>query len=395
MNCSLAMSLPGKTRPRLLLGDPLLGLVFLWGASAGTALGGDEGPASGPGPRPQAIRAAVNRALPLLVKASAEEYPQHRDCFSCHNQAVPAIALDLARRRGFAVQADTLRAIAEHTESDLGTALADYRQGKGQPGSVIRAGYALWALEAAGWTPDETTAAVAHYLAVVPGRRDHWAGQANRPPSEASDFTATALALRGLHAFGSAERADGPHKVPGPSTPAGDPAARRSRALAWLRQTQPRETEERVFRLWGLKFAGATPQDLETAVAELLRTQRSDGGWSQLDPPDPDKRQGDKGGAAKNRAPASASASDAYATGSALVALHLAGGLPTDRPAYHRGLAFLIQTQRDDGSWLVQSRSRPFQPYFESGFPHGPNQFISAAASGWAVTALALACPAP
>ena len=150
----------------------------------------------------ESIRAAVARALPLLVKAGAEEYPQHRDCFSCHNQAVPAVALDLARRRGFAVEADTLRAIAEHTEADLGTALDDYQKGQGSAGGVIRAGYALWALEAAGWEPDETTAAVTHYLNVVPGRSGHWLAQSHRPPSESSDFTATVLALRGLHAFG-------------------------------------------------------------------------------------------------------------------------------------------------------------------------------------------------
>ena len=96
-----------------------------------------------------------------------------------------------------------------------------------------------------------------------------------------------------------------------------------------------------------------------------------------------------------SRAPASALASDAYATGSVLVSLHLAGAVDTDHPAYRRGLDFLIRTQREDGSWYVKSRSRPFQTYFESGFPHGPDQFISAAASGWAVAALALACPLP
>ena len=67
----------------------------------------------------------------------------------------------------------------------------------------------------------------------------------------------------------------------------------------------------------------------------------------------------------------------------------------TDHAVYRRGLEFLIKTQRADGSWFVKSRSRPFQPYFESGFPHGPDQFISAAATGWAVAALALACPSP
>ncbi len=153
------------------------------------------------GPRPESIRAAVGRGLPLLIKASAVEYPKHRDCFSCHNQAVPAVALSLARQRGFAVDAQILRTIAEHTEADLNGAIDDYRKGQGQPGGVIRAGYALWALETAGWTADETTAAVAHYLTVVPGRDDHWTAQSQRPPSESSDFTATALALRGLQAF--------------------------------------------------------------------------------------------------------------------------------------------------------------------------------------------------
>ena len=87
--------------------------------------------------------------------------------------------------------------------------------------------------------------------------------------------------------------------------------------------------------------------------------------------------------------------SDAYATGSALVALHLAGGAATDDPAYRRGLEFLLRDQRTDGTWFIKSRSRPFQTYFESGFPHGPDQFISAAGSGWATAALVLACPVP
>jgi squalene cyclase len=56
-------------------------------------------------------------------------------------------------------------------------------------------------------------------------------------------------------------------------------------------------------------------------------------------------------------------------------------------------LRFLIADQREDGSWFVASRSKPFQPYFESGFPYGKDQFISMAATSWAVTALSLACP--
>ena len=45
----------------------------------------------------------------------------------------------------------------------------------------------------------------------------------------------------------------------------------------------------------------------------------------------------------------------------------------------------LLRTQCDDGSWYVQTRSWPFQPYFESKFPYGRDQWISAPATAWAV----------
>ena len=64
--------------------------------------------------------------------------------------------------------------------------------------------------------------------------------------------------------------------------------------------------------------------------------------------------------------------------------------LPVSAPVYRRGLRFLIRTQLADGSWHVRSRSKPFQTYYESGFPHGKDQFISITASGWATAALAL-----
>jgi hypothetical protein len=348
----------------------------------------------------ESIRTAVNRALPLLVKASSVEYPKHRDCFSCHNQAVPAVALALARQRGFAVDAKTLHAIGEHTEADLTSAIDDYRTGRGQPGGVIRAGYALWTLEETGWKADETTAAVAHYLAVVSSKRDHVSVSSNRPPSESSEFTATALALRGQRTFGASESGpqgkDAGQKKPRDQPEQTEEVPSRAAALRWLKRTKPRDTEDRVFRLWGLKYACASADELARAVSELLESQRKDGGWSQLDIPlESQQVEPGKGAGIAQNAPASDLHSDAYATGSVLVVLSLAGGLKTENPAYCRGLEFLIRTQHDDGSWFVKSRSRPFQPYFESGFPHGPDQFISAAASAWAVAALALAQPLP
>ena len=76
-------------------------------------------------------------------------------------------------------------------------------------------------------------------------------------------------------------------------------------------------------------------------------------------------------------------ASDAYATGQALVALKTAG------IGNARGVEFLMKSQLADGSWHVLTRAPAIQPYFDSEFPHGADQFISAAASNWAVMALA------
>jgi squalene cyclase len=85
--------------------------------------------------------------------------------------------------------------------------------------------------------------------------------------------------------------------------------------------------------------------------------------------------------------------SDAYATGTALVALHRTGSFRTEDPTYQRGLQWLLKAQLSDGSWHVVSRAKPFQKYFESGYPHGKDQFISITAACWATTALALAWP--
>jgi len=58
-------------------------------------------------------------------------------------------------------------------------------------------------------------------------------------------------------------------------------------------------------------------------------------------------------------------------------------------PVYKRGVEYLRNTQLADGSWYVKTRTFPVQPFFESDFPHGVDQFISAAATNWAVLALA------
>ena len=109
----------------------------------------------------------------------------------------------------------------------------------------------------------------------------------------------------------------------------------------------------------------------QKCIKDLLTSQHKDGGWAQE----------------------SGMESDPYATGETLVALHMAGGIETSDPVYRRGVAFLLRTVEDDGSWFVRSRSFPFQGYIESGYPGHQDQFISVAAATWATAALAYSLP--
>jgi hypothetical protein len=84
--------------------------------------------------------------------------------------------------------------------------------------------------------------------------------------------------------------------------------------------------------------------------------------------------------------------SGAYTTGLAMIALQSAG-LPVSDAAYQRGVQYLLGTQLEDGSWHVRTRAAGFQPYFDNGFPHGVDQWISAAGTSLATTALTLAAP--
>ena len=109
--------------------------------------------------------------------------------------------------------------------------------------------------------------------------------------------------------------------------------------------------------------AGMSAQETRESIQLIERIkqrQRPDGGWSQA----PDM------------------ASDAWATGQALYALAQAG-LKADEPTIQRAHAFLIKTQRDDGSWPMTSRpTKPGDKGCKSLIP------ITGAGSAWAILGL-------
>src|SRR4051794_9660492 len=118
---------------------------------AGLALAA-VGRAEGPDP---AVKAAVEKAL-KRVEAGAGNYPTHRQCFSCHHQAMAIFSLTAARRRGLTVDADLL-------DSQVEFSLKTYRdhepiaRGRGVGGDSTAVGYVLNALAAADHPADDTT----------------------------------------------------------------------------------------------------------------------------------------------------------------------------------------------------------------------------------------------
>jgi squalene-hopene/tetraprenyl-beta-curcumene cyclase len=133
------------------------------------------------------------------------------------------------------------------------------------------------------------------------------------------------------------------------------------RGLAWLRAQQ--ESDGSWFGRWGVNYiygigavvpalvaAGVPSSDksIQEALEFLFAHQNPDGGWGE------DIRSYD------DKSLAGVGASTASQTAWALIALIAAG--EADNEAAHRGVAFLVTTQLDDGNWD--------EPYFTgTGFP--------------------------
>ena len=300
------------------------------------------------------VRAAVQLSLPLLQKADAT-FLRKSGCVSCHHNSLTAMTVALARTSGFAVDEQLSRSHLDR----LGPYLESWREsvlrGAGIPGLQDTVSYILLGMGAAGYVSDPATEAMAYYLRARQLPDGHWRLAAHRPPIESSEFEVTAASLRAMQLF-----------RPAPQRSEYEEAIRL--AATWLAANRAATTEDRAFQLLGLVWAGAEKKTIERLAQDLLKEQRPDGGWSPL--------------------PMASMQSDAYATGQALVALRDAGVLAVASPAYARGVRFLLNTQLEDGSWHVRTRAFPLQAYFESDFPHGGDQWISAAATNWATMAL-------
>jgi hypothetical protein len=289
------------------------------------------------------VREAASRAVRLIDRTSAS-FLTTRTCFTCHTQTLAAMVLNDARRSGIEIDEANFQRQYERAFEVHGV-LGGVR--------VDTVGYALWALDIGQHAPDDKTEAMVEYVLNHQPDLGTWQITVDRPPAEASNFTTNYVALRGLHRYGSAKQREAI-------------AARETAVKLWLESANAADTEDQVFRLRLAQELKLPADTVDRFVQKLLSEQDPEGGWVQKPGMKP----------------------DAYATGSVLVALHEAAGKSCQDPAWQRGLDYLLRTQEPDGSWHVESRAKPLQEYFESGFPHGKDQFISAFATGWATEAL-------
>jgi hypothetical protein len=178
---------------------------------------------------------------------------EERQCFSCHNQGIPILALTTARDRGFAVRSEDVRNQLEYIVEHVGRDLANTRKNKDQSVSANRAGSALATLEHGGWKADATTEGLVEYLLEYNKDLDHWAPIHDRPPSQGSHFGATYFALRGLRAWGMAAQKE---RI----------AKRTALVRGWLLKAKPQDTEDHVSRLHALHEVGVQGKVLQEAL---------------------------------------------------------------------------------------------------------------------------------
>jgi len=328
-----------------------------------------RGAKRGTGPRREAIapaqpggiadpRVSLRRSIGQVLDV-APGFPERTSCISCHHNALPAIAAATARRKGIEIDEAHARANLDHIIEFFTASMP--RMMLGDPavgGEALTAGYVQVALARNNHPLDTMTATITHWLIARQMPDGTWLGNGlNRPPSEYSPISHTAMATAGLTAY----------DVPGLKTSIHQSLRR---AQQWLLAAEPKSAEERGMRLMGLVWTRAPRPRVEAAIRDVRAHQESGGGWSQF----------------------GRTAPDAYATGLSLFALCVAGVPPTD-DSYQKGVTFLLGTQYQDGTWLVKTHSFPVQRYFESGFPFGRHQWISTAGTSWASLAIAQTLP--
>lgn len=306
-----------------------------------------------------AIRGALDKSVPLLLKSEQVFIKRSREhCASCHQTSLTAMMEGLCDQKGVSVRDTFAAQRVALVETNLDAA-GDLNHVKGFIEAKFINPYMLLSLSAAKAPADAQTDKAVDYLIGGQDANGGFHAEGSRPPLEVGNAHLTALSVKAIQCYSSPGKKAETRMVI-------------TKARTWLSALRTDEQQELVFQLLGLYWTGGSKADLQRVAAKLLALQRADGGWAQLP----------------------TLSSDAYATGQALYALAESGAVRAGSAAYQRGVHWLLANQDETGAWIVQTRTYPIQPFFTSGFPpYDENQYISAAATNWAVMALLEALP--
>ena len=298
------------------------------------------------------VNAAIDLGLGFLAKDALAWKAEH-NCASCHHAALVAWSMREAKGRGHAVDEPVLAEMAKWVAN---SGDGKFRMDRPPAAPNAFSPKAVWFALALGADPQPDTVArdgMKRLLGTVKSEQTEngswqpWP-QTRPPMFGSSQESMTALAALALI----------------PATAKGDDVGAKvalDRAVRWLAATKSDDDPQSVaLRLVLWQRLNRPADGRELLVRQIKRRQNADGGWSQ-----------------SQEMP-----SDAWATGQALYALadeHLA----PDDPAIARGRAFLVRTQRPDGSWLMTSR--PTAPGDKGAKLLVP---ITGAGSAWAVLGL-------
>ena len=147
-------------------------------------------------------RVSLTKSLARITDV-APRFREQATCISCHHNAMPALAAATARRKG--IEIDETRARKNLNDILTFFTASAPRMMLGDPavgGEALTTGYAAMALSAERHPLDTVTATMTHWLLARQMPDGRWLGNGlNRPPSEYSSISHTAIAAGGLKAY--------------------------------------------------------------------------------------------------------------------------------------------------------------------------------------------------
>jgi len=306
-------------------------------------------------PTVEVIRKTAERGMEFLT-TDAAKWKTERKCASCHQGVMTVWALAEAKNHGYGGSAEALQNAMTWSRDRLVDIDKPQPATGGRPMLSTPALY--FALMARCLPSDHTLSAsdeqqIALHLEHSQETDGSWtwshAPAQNRPPPVMeSDEVATLLGVLAMEPRG---RIDGRQSAA---------VAAHDKASSWLAKAQASDsTQVAAFRVLGRCSSPESAKMIKADIDRLMRRQNRDGGWGQT----------------------KELASDAYATGQALYVLN-AAGVKADRPAIQRGIAFLVENQKEDGSWPMTPRAHPGATPFKNPSP------IIYYGSAWATMAL-------